>query len=459
MAYLLRKSQEERYGKEITWLKKRKGLPEGSDLGPLNPLLDAQNILRVGGRLDRSSNSYEMNHPAIVPNGSRLAWLIVNHAHHNTKHGAVQVMMQFVREKYWIPKLRSELRGYLHKCVVCARYSCKLGQQLMSELPADRVQIGKPFVHCGVDYAGPFEIKMLDKKGEQITRSKCWVAIFVCLKTRAVHIDLVTDLTSLSFIACYERFIARRGRCERMYSDNGTTFVGTNNELKRAIDKWTGDATISHLNSKHTEWHFMTPAAPHQGGIYEAAVKSMKYHLKRVVGLKKLSYEQMSTLLTQIEAILNSRPIHPLSDDPSDVQALTPAHFLVGEPTILPIPFDVSDQPGTAGVRLWKERQMMLKHFWNRWSTEYLVTLQQRKKWRREREKLRIGQLVTIASENFPPAHWALGRIHELITSKDGLVRSVVVQTETGKLSRPVQKICVIPIESEKLLSNDINML
>lgn len=170
MAYLLRKSQEEIcHGKEITWLKKGKGLPEESDLRPLKPLLDVQHILRVGGRLDRSSNSYEMNHPAIVPNGSRLAWLIVNHAHRNTKHGAVQVMMQFVREKHWIPKLRSELRGYLHKC---ARYSCKLGQQLMSELPADRVQIGKTFVHCGVDYAGPFEIK-LDKKDDQITRGKC----------------------------------------------------------------------------------------------------------------------------------------------------------------------------------------------------------------------------------------------------------------------------------------------
>lgn len=451
MAYLLRKSQEEDYSREIASLKNHTELPEKSKLEPLKPILDVKGLLRVGGRLDRSSNSYEMNHPAIVPNGSRLAWLIIDHAHRTTKHGAVQVMMQFVRQKYWIPKLRNELRYYLHKCVICARYNYKLEHQLMSELPADRVQIGKPFLHSGVDYAGPLEMKIINRQGDQITKAKCWVAIFVCFKTRAVHIDLVTDLTSVAFIACYERFIARRGRCERMYSDNGTSFVGTSNELKRAIEKWTDKEAITHLNCKGTEWRFMIPAAPHQGGIYEAAVKSMKYHLKRIVGLKVLPYEQLSTLLVQIEAILNSRPIHPLSDDPSDVQALTPGHFLVGEPTILPIPFDVSQQPSTVGVRLWKDRQRMLNHFWERWSTEYLTTLQQRKKWRRDKEQLKIGQLVTIANEGFPPAHWALGRICELIVSKDGLVRSVVVQTETGKLKRPVQKICIIPVGTAKL--------
>ncbi|XP_055910400.1 uncharacterized protein LOC129944760 [Eupeodes corollae] len=451
MAYLLRDSQRQYYGTELKAIQEHNNLPEKSKLEPLKPILDSKGLLRVGGRLDRSSNSYEMNHPVIIPNGSRLAWLVIDHSHRSTKHGAAQIMMQFIRQKYWIPKLRSELRGYLHKCVICARYSAKLEHQLMSELPADRVQVGKPFLHCGVDYAGPLQVKMIDKQGDQITRSKCWVAIFVCLKTRAVHIDLVTDLTSVAFIACYERFIARRGRCERMYSDNGTTFVGTDKELKRAIQKWSEEQTIAHLNNKSTEWRFMIPAAPHQGGIYEAAVKSMKYHLKRIVGMRVLPYEQLLTLLAQIEAILNSRPIHPLSDDPSDVQALTPAHFLVGEPAILPVPFDIGSQPSTVGVKLWKERQQMLTHFWNRWSTEYLSTLQQRKKWRREKEKLRIGQLVTIASENFPPASWALGRICELITSKDGVVRSVILQTETGRLKRAVQKICIIPVESEKL--------
>lgn len=200
------------------------------------------------------------------------------------------------------------------------------------------------------------------------------------------------------------------------------------------------------------EWKFMAPAAPHQGGIYEAAVKSMKHHLKRVVGLQILSYEQFTTFLTQVEAILNSRPLHPLSDDPDDMQALTPGHFLVGEPLIVPTSFAIGEDPkATVNSKLFKERQKMTIHFWERWKADYLCTLQERKKWRKERENVKIGQLVLLSSENCPPTTWALGRIVELRKGNDGLVRTVVVQTNTNRFIRPVQKICIIPVEAEKL--------
>lgn len=447
MAYLIRKEQELYYKAEVMALENGKNLPERTKISSLSPVLDTTKVMRVGGRLDRSDAPYEMRHPAIIPNSSRLAWLVIGHAHRLTKHGGVQIMMQFIRQKFWIPKLRNELRNFIHKCVTCARYNHRFESQLMSELPAERVQIGKPFLCTGVDYAGPFELKMVDKDGKEMIKKKCWVAVFVCLKTRAMHIDVVTDLTSIAFIACYERFIARRGRCEKMFSDNGTSFVGAEKELKKAIDKWTDKPFMDHLCKKSTEWHFMVPAAPHQGGIYEAAVKSMKFHLRRVAGNKPLPFEQFQTLLVQIEAVLNSRPIHPLSDDPKDVQALTPGHFLIGEPLVLPLPFDMPAQPTSTGAKLWKERQTMLKHFWNRWQDEYLTSLQERKKWRREKEPLRIGQLVLLKSENFPPSHWAMGRICELITSKDGKVRSVIVQTATSRLTRAVQKVCIVPLE------------
>lgn len=155
------------------------------------------------------------------------------------------------------------------------------------------------------------------------------------------------------------------------------------------------------------------------------------------------------TILTQIEAILNSRPLHPLSDDPTDIQALTPGHFLAGEPLILPLPFDIDERPQTEGVRLWRDRQTMIKHFWQRWQEEYLTTLQERKKWRKEIENLKVGQLVLLKSENYPPASWALGKIIELLPSEDGLVRSVIVQTQTNKLKRAVQKLCILPVKME----------
>lgn len=259
----------------------------------------------------------------------------------------------------------------------------------MADLPGDRIQPGKPFLHSGVDYAGPFELKVIDRLGDSITMTKAWVAVFVCLKTRAVHLDVVTDYSSGAFLACYERFIGRRGRCERMYSDNGSSFTGAEKEIRRAYESWRSDETMNSLARNGTDWRFMAPASPQQGGIYEAAVKSIKYHLKRIVGIKKLAYEQFVTLLIQIEAILNSRPLHPLSDDPNDIQALTPGHFLISEPFINPpafkYPKEREETRNALGMKLFMERQRMLSHFWERWQNEYLTTLQERKKWRREK--------------------------------------------------------------------------
>lgn len=450
MEYLLKKAQEEFFNREITYLNGKhnkaddainKGFPDKSKIEALNPILDKNGLLRVGGRIERSEVDYEMKHPVLVPHESRLAWLLADYAHRNTKHGGVQLMTQFIRQNYWIPRIRGLLRSVVHRCVVCVRLNARMQDQLMAELPAERIQVGKPFINTGVDFAGPFMIKII---GGEVC--KCWVAIFVCLKTRAIHLDIVADMTSVAFIACYERFIARRGRCLKLCSDNGTTFVSTDKEIKKALEKWINKDTLDHIHIKGTDWYFITPAAPHQGGIYEAAVKSMKFHLKRIVGIKTLTYENFNTLLHQIEAILNSRPIHPLNDDAKDMQALTPGHFLVGEPLVLPLPFSIDPKPKKDRIRLWKDRQTMINHFWQRWQQEYLTSLQERKKWRREQENLRIGQLVVLKSENYPPASWALGRIIELLPSKDGLVRNVVVETATNRFKRAVQKLCVLPM-------------
>ncbi|XP_049308602.1 uncharacterized protein LOC125777545 [Bactrocera dorsalis] len=386
MKFLLRQEQEQYYNKEITNLEVGRRIPEKSKIESLKPVM-MNGLLRVHGRLKNSNLEESMRHPVIVPDGSRLAWLIMDHARSETKHGGVEIMMQFIRQNYWIPRLRSALRKYLHRCVICVRHNHRTEIQMMADLPPDRVRAGKPFLHTGVDYAGPMEIKMIDRDGNQLIKQKVWIAVFVCLKTRAVHLDVVTDLTSVAFIACYERFIARRGRCERIYSDNGTAFVGAAREIRKATEVWYQKEVFQHLSGKGTEWRFMTPAAPHQGGIYEAAVKSMKYHLIRTIGIRVLSFEQLSTLLTQIEAILNSRPLHPLNDDPADFQVLTPGHLLIGEPLVLPLPFAIPEGSAAKGIKQWKERQAIIKAFWVRWQNEYLTTLQERKKWRRESER------------------------------------------------------------------------
>lgn len=448
LRYHLKTAQQEHYKHEIAHLNgKKNNWPTRSKIEPLKPILDGNGILRVGGRIDKALCLYEHKHPVIIPPNSRLSKLIAMDAHRRTRCGGVQLMTQYIRNQYWIPRLRDESRQIVHRCVKCARYSKKICEQMMADLPEERVRPGKPFLHSGVDYAGPLEIRQLNKKGDEVIKRKCWIAVFVCLKTRAVHIDIVNDLTAAAFIACYERFIARRGRCEKMFSDNGTAFVGAQTTIKTAYTYWNTKETAKHFQLRNTEWHFSSPAAPHQGGIYEAAVKSMKFHMIRVIGAKSLTYEQLLTLLAQIEAILNSRPLYPLTDDPADIQALTPAHFLVGESLVLPPPFEIPKQTNSIGIKLWRERQSIIKHIWERWQNEFLTSLQERKKWRRERENIKIGQLVLLKSENHPPAHWSLARVIQVFPGKDGLIRNVKVKTANSELLRAVQKVCILPLE------------
>lgn len=445
LLYLVKREQQIAYAKELD------GLTQRSEIESLRPIKDEQGILRVGGRLKHSACPYEVRVPIILPQKSRLSWLLIRDAHEHTHHGHVQVMMQYLRARYWIPKLRLELRTFVQKCVTCKRYEHPLGEQLMSDLPYDRINPCKAFLHTGIDYAGPIQMKETLKTRTNFR--KVWIAVFVCMVTRAIHLDIITDLTSAAFIQCFKRFVGRRGACETLYSDNAKTFVGASKELKNALEQWNTEETHKKLNSFGTSWKFMTSGAPHQGGIYEAGVKSFKYHTRRVIGDQKWDYEQYMTLLIEIEAILNSRPINPLSDDPNDLCALTPGHFLVGEPLKVPHRIDPPSRTKPSMRHIWGELQKMREHFWKRWSMEYLPTLQPRKKWRRENESYKLGQLVIIKEENLPPAQWLLGRITELIKSEDGLVRSVELKTytEQEKLYRPVQKICVLPVEGAEI--------
>lgn len=443
---IIKREQERVYAKEL------KGNAKGSEIESLRPTKDEQGILRVGGRLKHAACPYEMRAPLIIPPKSRLSKLLITDAHERTHHGHVQVMMQFLRNRYWIPRLRQELRVFVQNCVRCVRFEHPLGTQLMASLPYDRVNPFKAFLHTGVDYAGPIEIKETLKT--RTNKRKCWIALFVCLTTRAIHLDLVTDLTSASFIQCFKRFVGRRGACAKLYSDNATTFVGSNKELKEALQKWHTKKSEKALNYFGTSWRFMTAGAPHQGGIYEAGVKSTKHHLRRVIGNQCWTYEQYLTFLIEVEAVLNSRPLYPLSDDPNDLQALTPGHFLVGEP--LKVPQLINPPPRTTCSlkRIWAEAQSMKEHFWERWSAEYLPTLQQRNKWKSKNENYKIGQLVIIKDENLPPAQWLLGRIIELFRGDEDAVRSVKIKTENGTLSRPVQKICILPVEGAEQENN-----
>lgn len=277
---------------------------------------------------------------------------------------------------------------------------------------------------------------------------KGWIVVFVCLVTRAVHLEATEGLSTDDFLATYQRFVGRRGIPEKIYSDNGTNFVGANNELQNAYKIWQAEKIQHWVHQMGTEWHFINPAAPHEGGLWEAAVKSMKHHLKRVMGAQKYSLLGIVTLLAGIEACLNSRPLCALSDDPEDREALTPDHFLIGRALKLPI-YDQSYQQLGTIRNFFKAVLAQTQAFWHQWSEDYLQTLTQLPKWREEKENLKVGQLVLIKTENVPPTYWAMGRITEIRPSSDGKVRSVVLKTQSGYLLRSIHKLCVLPQDIE----------
>ncbi|XP_015115550.1 uncharacterized protein LOC107040119 [Diachasma alloeum] len=184
------------------------------------------------------------------------------------------------------------------------------------------------------------------------------------------------------------------------------------------------------------------PGAPHFGGKWEAAVKSVKYHLSRTIRDTTLTFEELSTLLTQIEAVLNSRPLQALSEEPDDVLCLTPGHFLIGEaPIALPEPS--LDHLNVGRLSRWQLIQQRLQYFWMQWSTGYLLQLQTIFKWHHPSNDIRIGSMVLLSDERFPPAKWPLARVTALHPGKDGLSRVVTIRTAMTTLTRPISKLAL----------------
>ncbi|XP_060878449.1 uncharacterized protein LOC132950867 [Metopolophium dirhodum] len=311
----------------------------------------------------------------------------------------------------------------------------------MADLTASRVTPCRPFLRVGIDFAGPLTIA--ENRHKNSRSIKCYLAIFVCMVVKAVHIEVVSDLSTPSFLASLHRFVTRRGTPTDIYTDCGSNFKGADQQLRQMMLDPTAQTTYS--NSILCKWHFNPPAAPHFGGLWEAAVKSTKYHLKRVVGTQRLTFEEMATLTTRIEAVLNSRPITPISTDPNDYRALTPGHFLIGHPMVEILEADVTHVLQNR-LNRWELLRQMYQSFWNSWSTEYLSSLQRRNKWTDHQPNIKVDDLVIVNLPNQPPIQWKLGRIQQ-ISGVDGVVLVATVRTEHGTLTRPIVKLAMLLVD------------
>ncbi|GFS79957.1 integrase catalytic domain-containing protein [Trichonephila clavipes] len=348
--------------------------------------------------------------------------------------------------QFWPINGKGIARKTVHDCIACFRQKPIGVDQIMGNLPSERVTPCAPFLNSGVDFCGPFQIKF--KNQRKGIFSKVYV-IFVYLATKAIHLEAVIDLTTEAFIAALKRLCARRGHFFTLMSDNATNFKCAAAELNRFIKLICNkNETLSnYFASEAIQWKFISPRSPNVGGLWEAGVKSFKHHLYRTLVNSKITFEEFETIIIQIEGILNSRPLVPLSDNINGYEVLTPGHFIIGRPiSAIPEPaiLDISDNR----LSRWQYTTKCVQTIWKRWKNDYLNHLQQRNKWQFEKNNVAVGYLVLLKENDLPPCKWAMARILEVIYGTDGKVRVVKPKTATGVLTRFISKICILPIEN-----------
>ncbi|XP_055604663.1 uncharacterized protein LOC129752900 [Uranotaenia lowii] len=436
--------QQQEFSSEWSQLQQGKPVPTKSRLRWFHPFLSESRVIRIGGRLSHATLPYNTRHQILLPGTHRFSKLLVQHHHAKHLHAAPQLLISLLRTQYWIIGARDLAKRVVHACVICFRARPKQLEQFMGDLPANRVNMARPFAITGIDYWGPIQIQPSHRRAAP---RKVYVAVFVCFCTKAVHIELVSDLTAAKFIQALQRFVSRRGLCSEIYSDNGRNFVGAANELRQIVrSKEHQKALAEECTNNGIRWHFNPPKASHFGGLWEAAIASAQKHFLRVIGNHTLPYDEMETLLAQIESCLNSRPISSLSDDPSDFDPLTPGHFLVGGALKAVPQLDLSSIPYNR-LNNWHRTQKLLQDIWKRWQLEYVSTLQQRSKWYKPPVIIQKGCLALLKDENSPPMSWKLARITDLHPGPDGITRVVTLRTSNSIFTRPVAKICLLPIE------------
>lgn len=447
--------QNDGFADEISTLSIKKSVSRSSKLISLSPFLDEEGLLRVGGRIDKSDLPYDARHQLLLPMKHPVTSLIVLDCHLKCLHGGPKLTESIVRQKYWICNSQRTIKSVLRNCMQCFKLNPKPMQQYMANLPVSRVKPEKPFARSAVDYTGAFYVKVNSGRGYK--KFKAYVAIFVCMTTKSVHVEAVSDMTAEAFIAAFRRLVARRGAVRHIYSDNGTNFVAANKILRENMcqnESEYNELICNELAKCGTSWHFSPPGAPHFNGLAEAGVKTVKRHIRATISETILTFEELSTLLAQIEACVNSRPLCAISSDPNDVGVLTPAHFLVGEPLVNP-PEPSHVEAKISWLTKWQRVQKMAQHFWQRWSSDVLNQWQNRRKWGEERDAPKLNDLLLIKDENLPPCQWKLGRVIDLHPGDDGLIRVVTLKCQNGILKRPIVKLCPLPMNGNDITNND----
>lgn len=438
-------AQRESFPDEYKMLSKDCLLNPKSKLLSMSPFLDDNNLIRVGGRIDSSNYAYENKHPIVLDSSHHLTKLLFEREHLRNFHAGPQLLLASVRQSVWPINGRRLARQIVHRCVRCKRVQGKVLQPKMGDLPSQRINPDFPFISVGVDFAGPFHI--LNKRGRGARLQKAYLCLFVCLRYKCIHLEAVSDLSKNAFMMSLRRFVARRGKPIEIFSDNGGNFTASAKELGTFL-KLNSESLSNFASQEGINFIFSPSYAPHFGGIWEAGVKSAKYHIRRIMGNTNLTFEEIGTLFTQVEAILNSRPLCPLSSSPNDFLFLSPGHFLIGR-QLTAMPSQKLLEAKEGNLQRYARVEKLRQHFWQRWQKEYIAELQVRRKWNINNASLNVGDLVLLHEDHVPALSWRLGRVSRLYTGHDGINRVADVTTTKGCVRRALVRLC--PLTNEEV--------
>ena len=406
---------------------------EKKQLKNLNIFTDEDGILRLQTRLTEEEAAFRK--PIILPSKSLLVKRLIEEQHLLNKHTGTLTLLTLLRSQYWILKGRKTITTVLRKCVTCARNRVKHLNAPIPPLPKDRTALSHTFQVTGIDLAGP----LLSKRG-----FKYWVVIFTCAVYRATHLELVHSLSTPAFVLALRRFISRRGRVSVIYSDNGTNFTGLHTALKTI--NWPEIEREFEVNK--IQWKFIPPASPWWGGYWERLIRILKDLLRKNLGQAALEFEELSTLICECESIMNNRPLTYVSELP-ELRTLTPSMFLQSLEGNETPELDALDEKNI-GTR-WNYVQRLRNDLKQRFKKEYLGFLRSSRTFCAD--KIKVGDVVLIGSDDKKRLHWPLAVVVEVIPGRDNVTRLVKLRTSKGLFLRSIQRL--YPLE---LTDCNVNM-
>ncbi|XP_053690797.1 uncharacterized protein LOC128739342 [Sabethes cyaneus] len=446
---LIRSAQNDSFSQEIITLSgKQPNLSKSSALYKLNPFLDEHNVIRMQGRISACEYAtMDARNPIILPKNHYVSKLIVQDYHERYHHRNHETVVNELRQTFWIPKLRVLFRKVRSHCQICKNLRAAPHPPLMGDLPKARLAaFTRPFSFVGVDYFGPLTVVV----GRRI--EKRWGVLVTCLTTRAVHLEIAHTLSADSCIMALRNFMARRGKPLKIISDRGTNFTATNKELMAALKMMDQDKVLQEIISPETEWQFLPPSSPHMGGSWERLVQIVKTNLLQINQQRPLTDEILRNLLTEIENLINSRPLTHVPVDNPEAPVLTPNHFILGSSSGLKPASNLNDS-ALVLRRSWRTSQIEANVFWRRWLRDYMPDLVRRTKWYTAVKPIEVNDIVVVVDPKLPRNCWPKGRIISVRKGNDGQVRAATVQTQNGVYERPATKLAVLDVRRDTKVS------